>query len=319
MARAILDSANAAVVVCDCDGIITHANPAAAGIIQGELVGWRFAKVFNFAFVEAHDIEDVDELVAQAIAGRKLHGIEARLSGGVEVSHVLLSAGPLLAGGKKITGGVVTIVDLSAQKRAADLQDLLMAELDHRVKNTLATVLAICSRTLTGHDSLDSFQEAFEGRIHALAKTHNLLSSSHWTGISLRDLLAAELVPYVDLASERIEISGEDVKLAPRAGLGIGLLFHELATNAAKHGALASDQGQVSCAWEVVFVDDRPVVRIVWQESGGSPVAEPTRRGFGRTVIEKGLAFNGGGSAELRFLREGVRCEIELPTDEGPL
>jgi two-component sensor histidine kinase len=218
--------------------------------------------------------------------------------------------------GDRITGCVVTMADLTARKRAEERQLLLMAELDHRVKNTLTTVLAICSRTLSGHQTLDSFKAAFEGRIRALAETHNLLSQNRWLGVSLRQVLEVELAPYVDGSSERVAYPADDVLLTPRAALGLGLVFHELVTNAVKYGAFVTETGKVDCTWEQLNDMDGPRLRIVWREDSGRPIPPPTRRGFGRTIVELGLSFELGGSAELEFLPNGVVCRMDLPASE---
>lgn len=202
--------------------------------------------------------------------------------------------------------------EIASRKQAEEQQKLLLNELNHRVKNTLATVQSIAAQTLRTAASPEAFRTSFERRLIALSQTHNLLAHSSWRGADLRQLLARELTPHGLEDPGRIAIEGEAVWLGASTALAVGLIVHELATNAARHGALSIPGGKVSIAWSVAPEEDGGKLRLVWQESDGPPVRPPKGRGFGSRLIERGLAHEPGGVSRLRFDPKGVRCELEL-------
>ena len=210
-----------------------------------------------------------------------------------------------------IDGVVVTFVDVSERRRSSDQRTVLLQELNHRVKNSLATVQSIASQTFRYTDTREAFQQTFEARLMALAKTHDLLTKNDWETASLRELLLAELEPYGGNESSRFAIDGEDVRLASPVALALGLVFHELATNAVKYGALSVPGGRVEIGWKIGDGERR--LRWHWSETGGPPVKKPARRGVGTRVIEKGLMHEFGGEARIDFDPSGVRCSIDLP------
>jgi two-component sensor histidine kinase len=195
-------------------------------------------------------------------------------------------------------------VDITERKRAEERQGLLLAELSHRVKNTLAVVLGIASRTLAGDRSLPEARDTLAKRLGALAKTHELLTAAGWRGVSLRALVEGELKPY----GSRATITGEDLTLGPKAAQTFALVLHELATNAAKHGALSAPEGRIEIGWEAA--DGR--FRLRWRERDGPPVRPPERQGFGRTLLERGVAYELGGEVTLDFRPAGLVCEARL-------
>lgn len=318
-ARAIIASANEAVVVCDTDGRVTHVNAAMLAIHEGDLVGQIFHEAVKLTFpgltfsVASRPTQTKD-LVSMVVAGTALQGIEAHAPEAPRVKDLLISAAPLNRSDEAISGCVITMVDLSQRKAAERQQLLMMGELDHRVKNTLALVLSISHRTLTGEDSLEGYQKAFAARIQALAATHNLLAEKSWTSLTLADLAAAELAPYVSLSNGRVHLERLDIGVASRAAIAIGLIFHELVTNAVKYGALSSESGQL---WLSADADPGPeFLRLEWIEQGGPPVTEPARSGFGSTVIGRSLQYSPNGHAELNFHPDGVRCSIRIPRED---
>ena len=216
-------------------------------------------------------------------------------------------------------GAVAVALDISQRRAAAEQRELLLSELNHRVKNTLATVQAIALQTLGSAQDLAAFRGAFLSRLMALAKTHNLLAREGWRGIGLRELLANELAPYATDPRRRAALEGDDIVLEPKAALAISLALHELATNAGKYGALSVADGGVDARWSVSprKDDERPWLRLEWREHGGPPVAEPTRRGFGSRLITEGVSHELGGDAQLDFASTGVRCTIEFPLPRG--
>jgi two-component sensor histidine kinase len=195
-------------------------------------------------------------------------------------------------------------------------QNLLLAELSHRVKNTLATVLSIANQTLARAESLDEFARSFRGRIRALAAAHSLLTAVNWEMAALRILVRQALQPYASSDGSNIQISGDEVLLRPSAALTFSLVLHELATNAAKYGALQKPGGFVSVDCSVRSNDGREL-HLHWAETGGPPVGSPVRRGFGLELIERSVAHGLGGQAVLDYRVEGLSCDITVPLSDS--
>jgi two-component sensor histidine kinase len=256
-----------------------------------------------------------DDIVAMAVSGSGTRGMEAVAPEAPKSKDYLVSAAPLQVAGDEISGCVITMVDLSQRKAAERQQLLLMHELDHRVKNTLALVLSISSRTLSAEETLEGFQKAFTGRIQALAATHTLLADKSWADLSVRELLTAELAPYVDASSDRLGIEGLDFDITPRAAIALGLVLHELATNAVKYGALSTEAGRISVR-ALPRAPDGKSVTLEWQEQGGPVVSAPSRKGFGHTVIGRSLRYSPHGGAELDFTPTGLACRVFIPADD---
>ncbi|MCR5877247.1 sensor histidine kinase [Phenylobacterium sp. J367] len=213
---------------------------------------------------------------------------------------------PILNAAGEAWGVFVEGSDVTARVHAEEQQKLLVAELNHRVKNTLATVQAIAAQTLRTSPDPESFRETFEARLLALSATHDLLTASNWRGAQLRDVVQLEFRPY---GAERYTLAGPDADLSPSEALTLGLLFHELATNAAKYGALTVATGSVEIRWTIE--DSR--LKLTWQERGGPPVTPPTRRGFGSRLIERSLQGEMRGEAVLDFAPAGLVCRVTLP------
>jgi two-component sensor histidine kinase len=185
-----------------------------------------------------------------------------------------------------------------------------MAESDHRLKNILANIQALLRHSRRRATGIDGFVHDFEARLHAMATAHDLLHASRWEGTRLRPLVDRELQPHADgAARRRVVVTGADLVLLPRAALALSLALHELATNAAKHGALSATDGRISLRWRRTGAG----LTMVWEERGGPPAQSPSRRGFGLTVIERSLAYELGGMGRLEFGPLGLRCTIRVP------
>ena len=211
---------------------------------------------------------------------------------------------------------VLLQVDLARQQREATLayQSMLMAELDHRVKNILANIQALVRQTKSGAQSVEAFALSLERRIRAMAHAHGLMAETHWKGASLRALVEEELAPYVAENTDNIRISGDDVMLSPNAALPFILVVHELVTNAAKYGALSTPDGCVEIGWHCEGAGGALVMN--WQERNGPPVKAPKHRGFGSVVIERSLRHEIKGTCKLTFNIDGVGCIISIPAKE---
>jgi two-component sensor histidine kinase len=196
--------------------------------------------------------------------------------------------------------------------RQAKREAVMMAEREHRVKNTLAVVATVIERAREDTQSIDQFVSSLRGRIQSMARTETLLDQSRSRSISLADLVRTELRPYA--TATNTDIDGPSVYLLPAATHAVAMVLHELATNAAKYGALSQPSGHVSVQWRQT-TDPSPMLRIEWRETGGPLVTAPAREGYGSSVIRDVLAYELGGKVDLVFAADGVRCTIELPAN----
>jgi two-component sensor histidine kinase/CHASE1-domain containing sensor protein len=194
--------------------------------------------------------------------------------------------------------------------RQSGIRTSLTRELNHRVKNTLANVLSIVALTRRQATDIDEFAESLTDRLRALSATHDLLSQSDWRGAPIHQLVRTELAPYLDDDGSRVSMEGPEIDLASNEALSLGLAIHELATNAAKYGALSTSHGTVSVKWAL---ESPEMAELVWQEMGGPQVSPPTRRGFGVELIERIVAQELNAKVDLDFLPTGVRCRLCVP------
>jgi two-component sensor histidine kinase len=206
---------------------------------------------------------------------------------------------------------LATSVELTDRMRAEQDQQRLINELNHRVKNTLASVQALMVMTDRYADSKQAFVQAFSARLKALSLTHDLLTEGLWQSASLGDVIRSELEPYAAGHPERIVIEGEAVQLSPRRAISLGMVFHELATNAAKYGALSAQAGRVFVRWWKPGGNAAPALRLEWREEDGPKVAPVSRRGFGSRLIEQSITELDG-TVKLEFEPSGLRCTIEI-------
>jgi two-component system CheB/CheR fusion protein len=228
--------------------------------------------------------------------------------------HVSSTVSPVRDAKGKIIAISAIERDVTERKQAEEHQALLLAELNHRVKNTLTTVLSLSTRTLRNSASLADFQETFEGRIRALAKTHDILAANNWAGAELESIVITALAPYRE-RGERMVVSGDKIMLKASAALILAIMLHELATNAVKHGALSTERGRVEVSWETEL--RAGTISIRWQERDGPKVTAPSRRkGFGLTLIERGMTHELRGNAAFDFRSAGLRCALEMPLVE---
>jgi PAS domain S-box-containing protein len=213
-------------------------------------------------------------------------------------------------------GGLVRLKgltrDITGRKHAEQRQDLLAAELDHRVKNVLSRVTVAAMYTRQGSRSMDEFVRTLDGRIQSMAAAHALLSQSRWHGVGLTDLVRHQLAPYATDAN--VAVSGPDVMLSAAETQALAMVIHELVTNAAKYGALSTPSGSVSLDWDQMpGVDGAARLLIAWRETGGPPIALPNRSGYGTSLIRDLIPHELGGKVELELAPSGATCRIEIP------
>jgi PAS domain S-box-containing protein len=309
----------AAIVETSSDAILSRA-------LDGTITSWNAAAERTFGYTAAEAIgrdigmlvppDRVDELIKirQSLeTGAPVAPFETvRLTKHGQRLDVSVAVSPLTNTAGVLVGTSIITRDISERRRAQERQDLLVAELSHRVKNTLATVLSIASQTLSRAESMDEFSRSFRGRIQALAAAHSLLTAVNWDVAALRVLVEQALRPYESSDRSNVQISGDEVVLRPGAALTFSLVLHELATNAAKYGALQEPGGVVAVECRVRSNGGREL-HLHWAERGGPPVRPPVRRGFGLELIERSVAHELGGQAVLKYPIEGVSCEITVP------
>ncbi len=276
------------------------------------------AQCFNFLLADGTDRTDVHE-IEEAFAGRE-GDPEVRCShkDGSEF-YATIFVNPVRDKTGKVVQHFVSLVDTTkhhlAQKHAA----MLIDELNHRVKNTLATVQSIVVQAVRNSSDPQIVRESIETRIAALSRSHDLLGREKWEGAGLRDLVNDALAPFrvTEGRSERFTIEGENIRLSPKAALALGIAFNELATNAVKYGSFANEKGTISIKWTLDVEADGRWLCLHWREKDGPPVAPPTRKGFGSRVLEQGLGHELNGKVDVNYAPSGIVCTIHVPAPQA--
>jgi PAS domain S-box-containing protein len=241
--------------------------------------------------------------------------LEGRTAADPGVDHTWLESWfPLRGAGGEVIGVNVVAQDITLRKQAEQQIRLLMGEVSHRAKNLLAVVLAIVRQTARNNAPAD-LADRLSRRLMGLAASQDLIIKGDWRSIALSDLVRSQLAPFGEEVLPRVHIAGPPITLAPSAAQGIGMAFHELTTNAMKHGALSHRDGRVTVAWSLAGNGAEPRLRLNWLEEGGPPVEKPRHRGFGRTVIEQMAALTAGGKVELDYDPRGLRWTLDAPLD----
>lgn len=218
-------------------------------------------------------------------------------------------ARPRFSASGEFLGMIGVNVDITERQEAERGRELLVAELNHRVKNTLAVVQAIAHQTFRSSASPIEARKSFEGRLTTLSAAHNLLTQTNWERVPLKELADLTLGGSGTNAN-RISISGPNILLPPKEAVSIAMALHELCTNAVKYGALSNDEGRITVTWAQPKSDH---LELRWVESGGPPVVSPTHRGFGSLLLERTLAQDLEGEVKIEFRPEGLVCSIVAP------
>jgi PAS domain S-box-containing protein len=314
-ARAILDSLISFVTLLTPEGIILDVNAAALAIASldaSDVVG----KCFWDTYWWSHDADAREELrrcVLRAAKGeRVLHDTTVRISGDERIAVANLLA-PVVDEHGAVTSVVASGFDISDRKKAEQHREMLVGELSHRVKNSLATVQTIASHSLREASDLESFRETFVGRLMAISKCHDLLVDTTRNDADISQLVRDQVLPYAQGGIDRqVTMSGPPLMLGPEAAHTFGLILHELATNAAKYGALSSERGRLDISWKRGPDPRQPDTILTWVETGGPVVEPPTRRGFGSVLIEQSLSHALGGKAKIEYRPEGLWAEFRF-------
>jgi two-component system CheB/CheR fusion protein len=249
---------------------------------------------------------------------RALPNFEGRLlRADGELIDVMINTAPLVAEGGKASGSIAAIVDMSERKRAEERQQVLVYELQHRVKNIVATISALATRTMRTGVPFEQFSEAFLGRLRGMSATHELLSRANWRGAGLAELIESAMHAHTSIESGHVGIKGPEVLMVPNAAATLGMVFYELATNAAKYGALSKAGGHIDVTWKVEGASPPSRVTLIWAESGGKPMDSAAAAGFGTTFIKRSIEYELQGTAEMEPAAGGVRWKLEFPYEQN--
>jgi PAS domain S-box-containing protein len=224
---------------------------------------------------------------------------------------------PLRTPDGKVREWVGAVTDIHERKLAEERRRLPLNELNHRVKNTLSIVQAIVAQTLRSTPEPKDASERVQSRLQALLSTHNILHETNWSGAELREILAAELAPYRETDHQRLTLEGPDVWLDAKAAVALGLVIHELATNAAKYGSLSLPEGRLAVNWSIARRAGKQWLDFSWQETDGPPVITPERQGFGSRLIDRTIAGDLHGEVEADFSASGLTCRVSFPLESA--
>ena len=303
---AVVESSDDAIITKSLSGVITSWNRGAEQIFgykPGEIVGKSVT-----ILIPADHPDEEPEILDRIRRGERIHHYETiRIRKDGIPLNISLTVSPVRDSGGKIVGASKIARDITDRKRAEAQNQILAREAEHRTKNILATVQATVR--LTQAENVEDFKRAIDGRIQALANVNALFVASRWSGAELHDLATQELAPYRKGDGTRVGIDGPAVLLEPSAAQAIAVIFHELATNAAKYGALSVKDGRVLIAWDH---SANGSLILNWTETGGPTVAVPAHEGFGRRVM-KAMTRQANGEMRLDWRPAGIVCEIVLP------
>jgi PAS domain S-box-containing protein len=310
--RHMADSAPALIWMTDRTGQITFANKHFGHLFWRPVAdmlgtGWR-------QVVHPDDVDAFEAGFLNAFRARCPFKAEVRtLDKDGQVRWIRTEGVARLDDAGRFLGYTACGIDITDVKAAEEHQQLLINELNHRVKNTLATVQSIASQSMRNAATAEAAREAFESRILALSRTHDVLTRENWEGAFLTEIVAQALEPYRSYGEERLHWSGSKVRLSPRMALALAMALQELATNAVKYGALSNTTGQLHIGWSVDREAREQRLHLRWQESDGPSVQAPARRGFGTRLIERSLAQELNGEVRILFEPTGVVCTVDAP------
>jgi two-component system, chemotaxis family, CheB/CheR fusion protein len=311
----LIDNSRDFIGMFDLDGRPLYVNKAGLALVGLEgMAKARGLSLQDFIFPE--DRQQITEEVLPRVL-REDHGtIEIRFRDFTTDEPVWMSCSvfTLRAEDDRPIGFATISQNIDVRKQDDERMELLIDELNHRVRNTLAIVNAIATQTMEHTPSVQDFRRAFGGRIAALAKTHTLLATKRWNASTLHELIVQQLEPYSRDRADAVHVEGPRLLVNPKQALTLSLVMHELAANAAKYGALSVPSGRVEIGWRI---EPGRSLQLSWREAGGPRVAPPNGRGFGSQLIEFNIAHEFGGEAKLDYRPAGVECVLRIPL-RGP-
>jgi two-component system CheB/CheR fusion protein len=303
--RNVFESTQIATIFLDHNLVIRSFTPAVAGIFN--LISSDRGRPLTDIVSHLTDMGNLKRDIQTVLEHG--HPIDRRVRRSDGTAHYLMRILPYRGRNNLIDGVLVTFVNVTNMVDAEERQRTMVEELNHRVRNMLTVVGAIANQTLANTDSPKHFAEAFLGRLQAMGKSYALVSRENWGEVSLRDMLMDELQSYAEDRKGRVTLEGPDLAFPPAQALALGLVAHELTTNAIRHGALAKPKGRVIVTWKV----EKGRLLVTWQERDGGKIAKPGRHGFGTELIERELKSTLGANVTFDYAPEGLKVEISIP------
>lgn len=316
----LIDHLPVALYVCDRCGNIRHLNDRAAHLWGGagreDVSRTAIGETLCAGDVSAPGRSLIEEVIFTGEPVRDCECVFTRPDGSPAI--FLASAEPVVGEDSSVIGVVGCLQDITDSRRGDTHERVLLDELNHRVKNTLATVQLLAGQTIRKCGLPKEVQDDFEGRLIALSRAHDHLTRERWEPVDLHTIVAKAVEPYCRLNPETLGIRGEPFKVSAQSSLTLAMIFHELASNAAKFGALSTAEGRLAISWAVANGVRPPTLVIKWQETGGPPVTEPARLGFGSRLLQHGVSRQFRGSTRLDYDPSGLRCTMEIPLPSTP-
>ena len=307
--RNLYESTEIATIFLDRDLIIRSFTPAVARIFN-LIPGDRGRPLTDIA--HHLDYAELAQDIQQVFGARQ--PIDRRVDRRDGAAHYIVRALPYWTGSGNVEGAVLTFIDVTGLANAEEQQRVLVAELNHRVKNMLTVVISIATQTLKRANNAEAFGQTFLDRLHAMALSYALVSRDQWSEVSLVEVVREQLSPYLSERGDRVAIDGPATLLKPKLALSLGMIIHELGTNAVKYGSLSVGSGSLEVAWSLEKRNgDQTGLVIDWSERGGPAVKSAGRRGFGLTLIEREVNHGLGGKAQIEFKEAGLQVKLRVP------
>jgi PAS domain S-box-containing protein len=306
-----LRGSNVTVYTQDRDLRYTSVSSAMFGLDKEQILGRTDADI-----LPAQTLSAISAIKREVLDAGQARDTELRIEDDGYVHWYDFHIEPLRDATGAIAGLTCAAVEITAAKEGEEHLRLLLREITHRSKNLLAVIQAMARQTARHAGNIESFLDQFGARVQALARSHDLLVQESWHGASLPELVRSQLGHYLDRGSSQVSVEGPGAFLKPEAAQSLGLALHELATNAAKYGALSVPKGHVDINWRRLPPAEGEGLEILWTESGGPAVAKPAQRGFGSLVIEQNLARSIDSDVDLSFSPDGLRCRVLIPLSQ---
>ena len=312
--REIMGTSHVGIVLSRLDGVILDANHAARAILgvspDAPIKDWAWRD-----HLDGTSLAAARRFTARLLRRGRVEPVEYAVTRPDGTQRPCLISAARIAG--SLNECVTFIVDLSAQKKADAHRDLLVGELNHRVKNTLATIQAMASHTLRSTRDPEAFERAFKGRLKAIAIAHEILMGTDLGTVDLIRLIQRQVGLYAAVDSGQVRLSGPDIPLGPDVAHALGLVLHELTTNAAKYGALSCEGGVIRITWTTGREDATEMLFLTWEESGGPKVTRPSRSGFGSKLIQSSLSHSLNGATEINYRETGIVVKLRIAREIG--